>query len=641
MLALGAAATAGAATPRHCARAPKFLCSSVQVPLDRTGTVPGTIRVRFAAQDRRKRDKVLFALTGGPGQSGVPFGPGFAEDLRPALRDHRLIVVDQRGTGGSNPLNCPEVQTLDALAEILPEDVSGCAKRLGPQRDSFGSIETADDLEAIRRVLGVPKIAIYGVSYGTWVAQQYARRYPDHVERLVLDSIVPPDNDPYDLRITRALPRILRGLCARRACEGITTDPVADLAAVVGQVQAAGRLRGNIRDIRGGSRPQSLSQYELLSLLVSSDLNPFLQARLPGALAAARAGDLVPLLRLRRDAAGPPHAVGELGAGLFVTTTCLDQPLPFAYGQPFAEREARAADALAALPAGEFAPFDRETINRSSATQICLHWPDGAFRPESTDPLPDVPALVLSGLADMRTPLEGARSVIDALPHAQLVTVAGSGHSVLTADVTGCVDRAIARFFASRPVGTPCRGRNDALPIAGVPPRRLADVAPTSGVAGPRGRVLRAAVSTVGDAWTTDNESLYAGYQDATGGGLRRGHFSIVPTGSGDLLLMRKMVYVPGVRVDGSVLAAGGQFTGRIRVTAGRYSGRLRLRDNRVSGRLGRRGVHATARALRRATIAAAGSTLYDPLTMAARRPHPSIRSLRDGYAYAYAWRFR
>lgn len=643
MLALGGASSAAAATPQRCARAPKFLCSSVQVPLDRTGAVPGMLRVRFAAQNRLKHGKVLIALTGGPGQSGVPFGPGFVEDLRPALRDHRLVVVDQRGTGGSNALNCPEVQTLDALAEILPEDVSACAKRLGPQRASYGSIETADDLEVIRRALRVPKLAIYGVSYGTWVAQQYARRYPDHVERLVLDSIVPPDNDPYDLRITRALPRVLRDLCARRACAGITADPVADLGAVVSEIQAHGRLRGAIRDLRGGRKRQGLSQYELLSLLVSSDLNPWLQARLPAALVAARNGDLTPLLRLRRDAGGPPQSIGELSAGLFVTTTCLDQPLPFSYSDSFAAREAAAAAALAALPAESFAPFDRETINRSSATQICLHWPDGAFRPESTDPLPDVPTLVLSGLADLRTPFEGAQSVIAALPHAEVVTLTGAGHSVLTADITGCVDRALTRFFGGRTVGTPCRGRDDGVRLAAVPPRRLADVAPTSGVPGARGRVLRAAVTTIGDAWTTDNESLYAGFQDSSGGGLRAGHFSIVPTGEGDLLIMRNMVYVPGVRVYGNVVAAGGSFTGRIRVFAGHMTGRLQIRDNRVSGRLGGRAVHATARALRKATIAANGPSPvgYDPLTVAPRRPHPSARSFRDGYRYAYAWRFR
>jgi pimeloyl-ACP methyl ester carboxylesterase len=636
------AGPAHAAGPRACAHAPHFLCSTIQVPLDRTGTVPGKLAIHFAAQNRLKHSgKVLLALTGGPGQSGIGFGPGFAEDLRPALRHYRLVVMDQRGTGGSNVLNCPEVQALDALAEILSEDVAACARRLGPQRDSYASVDTADDIEAIRQALGVPKIAIYGVSYGTWVAQQYARRYPDHVDRLILDSIVPPDNDPWDLRITRALPRVLRGLCARGACKGITADPVADLDAVVAKIQAEGALSGNVRGINGGLHRESLTEYEFLSLLVASDLNPWMQARLPGAMAAARGGDLTPLLRMRRDAAGPPEGQSELSAGLFVDTTCLDQPLPFSYSDSFDVRAAKAADALAALPAADFAPFDRETIDRSSATQICLHWPDGTFRPEETGPLPDVPTLVLSGLADLRTPMEGALTVAQTLPHAQVVTLAGSGHSVLTADVTGCVDRSLARFFANKAVNNPCRGRDDSPRLAGVPPRRLADVAPTSGIPGPRGRVVRAAVATVGDAWTTDNESLYAGFQDASGGGLRSGRFGIIPTGSGDLLLMHRMVYVPGVRVDGAVVASSSRFTGRLRVFAGHLSGTLKLRNGRVTGRIGGHAVAASFRAVIGATIARVAGLGYDQRRMADRRIDRSHRFFRDGYAYAYAWRFR
>jgi pimeloyl-ACP methyl ester carboxylesterase len=603
LLALGATGAA-AATPHACTNAPHFLCSSVTVPLDRSGTVPGSLRIDFAAQNRLKHGKVLIALTGGPGQSGIAFGPGFASDLAPALRDHRLVVVDQRGTGASNVLNCPEVQALGSLAEILPEDVASCARREGPQRDSYASIDTADDLEAIRQALGVPKIAIYGVSYGTFVAQQYARRYPDHVERLVLDSVVPPDADPWDLRITRSLPRVLRGLCARGACSGITRDPFADLTAVVQGMQATGPLHGTVRQTNGGRRAASLSQFELLSLIISSDLNPWLQARLPGAIAAARHGDPVPLLRLKRDAGGPPSALNELSGGLFVTTTCLDQPLPFTYSESFDQRTADADAALAALPADQFAPFDRDAIDRSSAPQICLHWPDGLFRPESAAPMPDVPTLVLSGLADMRTPTEGARSLAATIPHAQVLTVPGSGHSVLTADVTGCVETGLARFFADKAVGNPCAGFSDELELAPVPPLHLADVPAPSGLAGPRGRVLRAAVATVGDAWTSDNESLFAGFDDGTLGGLRGGHFSIIPTGRGDLLILSHMVYVPGVTVDGAVVAAAGQFVGSIKVRApGGLSGRLKLTASRITGKLGGQRVSVRAHSVVRARV--------------------------------------
>lgn len=601
---LAVACGSASAAARPCPREKGFLCETVTVPLDHTGAVPGTIPLHYAVQPGR-RTGVLLALTGGPGQNGIPFGGGFADQLAPALRDHRLLVMDQRGTGRSHVLDCPEAQGLNGLQTYFPETAASCARRLGPQRDHFSTADTADDIEAIRQRLGVDKIEIYGVSYGTWVAQQYARRYPAHVERLILDSVVPPDDDPYDLRVTEAIPRVLRGLCAHGACRGITTDPFADLTAVVQRIQTQGNLHGVVRDLGGGRREVTFSQFDMLAMLVGTDLNPWMRLRLPGALAAARAGDVVPLLRLRRDAAGPPMGLGDLSAGLFIATTCSDTPLPYSLSEPVGGRAAKAAAALAALPAQAFAPFDRPTVDRSSAPQICLQWPPAPPAAAPAGPLPDVPTLILSGRDDLRTPLEGARTVAAQLPHSTLVAVVGSGHDVLGSDETGCVTTALARFTRGRTVGTPCRGRTDEMDLAPVPPRSLGDVPRAAGVAGDRGRVAYAAVATVGDARTSANEALYAGWNDPAGAGLRAGHFDIVPTGIGDVLAFHDVVYVPGVRVRGAVFSSQGVFTGRLDVTGPHgMSGTLILDRGRLHGRLGGRRIRVSANALKRARVA-------------------------------------
>ncbi|HZO35975.1 MAG TPA: alpha/beta fold hydrolase [Solirubrobacteraceae bacterium] len=582
------------AAVRACPREKGFVCTTLSVPLDRGGQLTGTLSLHYALQ-ARKRKGLLLALTGGPGQNGIPFGPGFADELKPALRDHRLLVLDQRGTGRSNVLSCPEVQGLGGLQAAYPETAASCARRLGPQRDHYSTIDTVDDIEAIRRRLGVDKIAIYGVSYGTWVAQQYARRYPAHVERLILDSVVAPAADPYDLRSVQALPRVLRGLCAHGACAGITRDTRADLAAVVAAMQrAGGSLHGVIRDGEGGRRTVAFSQFDLLETLVSSDLNPWLRLRLPAALAAARDGDPIPLLRMRRDVAGGPLALGDLSVGLFFATTCADAPLPYAQSSPLAQRPALAAAALAALPAAEIAPFSRETIDRSSAAQICMQWPPSTPAAPLMSPLPNVPALILSGRDDVRTPLEGARAVAAELPRAELVSVTGVGHDVLGSDATGCARRALRTFSAGKRVGSPCRGRDgNVIGVAPVPPRSLADVAPIAGIPGRRGRVAAAALATIGDARTTTNESYYAGFDDAGAGGLRSGRFEIIPTGVGELFIFHGDVYVPGVSLHGTIYSAKGRFTGTISVRAGRDSGRLRLRGGRLTGTLG--GVRVSA----------------------------------------------
>ena len=101
---------------------------------------------------------------------------------------------------------------------------------------------------------GYEKLVLYGTSYGTKVAEEYAQDYPSHVEALVLDSVVPPNGpDPLNRATFAAVPRILRQLCARRACAHITPNPTADLADLVRRL-GHGELRGAL-DRRPRSRP--------------------------------------------------------------------------------------------------------------------------------------------------------------------------------------------------------------------------------------------------------------------------------------------------------------------------------------------------------------------------------------------------
>lgn len=602
-------AAADAARSYPCPDAAGFRCTRIQVPLDRTGDVPGRLSLRYAVPAGRPPGRrALLALTGGPGQPGVTFGPSYESGFAGLLRDRTLVVLDQRGTGGSLALDCPEIQAIDSLQPIYPQDVAGCAQRIGPVRDGFASVDTADDIEAVRRQLGVRKLAIYGVSYGTWVAQQYARRYPGRVERLILDSVVSPAPDPWDTRIIQVLPRVLGELCGARACTGITGEPMTDLTAVVRRIRRRGPLAGIVRTATGGRRPAALSQSDLLSILVASDLNPYLQSRIPAALKAARRGDVAPLLRLERDAAGPPTPLREFSGGLFVTTTCLDAELPYAYADPLEERARKLLEALGRIPAPAFAPFDRATIDVSSVPEVCLHWPAGNHRAESTAPMPDVPTLILSGLADVRTPLEGALELAREIPRPQVVTLRGAGHDVFDADYTGCVDTAVRRFLADRPVGRPCRGRSVRPRPALVPPRSLRAVGAVPGVPGRRGRILRAVVATIADASTSENEAYYAGFADTSGGGLRGGLYDALGTGAGQVLTLRRYAYVPGVRVSGAVVVAGQRVDGDVKaMLPGGEVVRTAFFGDRVVGRVARRTVRTTIGHLLRTRLVSPG----------------------------------
>lgn len=601
VLTLLPAASAHAAAPRwrSCADAPGFTCTVLGVPLDRSGRLPGTVHLHVARlRQAPAGGRVLIALSGGPGQSTIGAAPFVAEALAPALRRYRLVVLDQRGTGASGVLRCPQLQS-SGLDIISAAASATCAGQLGPRRDAYSTTDSVDDLDAVRRALGVEKIALQGTSYGTYVAVQYARRYPEHVDRLILDSVVGPAGvDPLLLDSYAAVPRVLGAeVCGAGACRGINPDPVGDLRALSARLESRA-LHGRVIDGRGRAHAAKIGALGLLGVVFASDLNPHLQSALPAALRSGALGDAAPLVRLMRPATGPPLGLADLSAGLNAATTCDDVALDYPLSSPLAERPQRIRNAVAAAEPARLGPFSRSLVARTSVDEQCRLWPPGTPAPQSTGPLPDVPALVLSGRADLRTPTENARAVAALLPHAQLVTVPGNGHDEIDTDQSGCVARALTRFIAGRRLGGACASTSNAVPPQPFAPTRLARLAPAHGTRGGRGRVLAAAVGAVNDARQSYLVASDAGFADESGGGLRAGHWRVT---AGDGLALHGVVWVPGVRVTGRVSSNLGRYAGTLRVGAAHgLGGRLRFDEHRgVTGVLGGRRVHLAARYVR------------------------------------------
>jgi pimeloyl-ACP methyl ester carboxylesterase len=589
-------ATPAAALDTHrCPKLTGFRCGTVTVPLDRTGKVPGTVKLSVAVEAPRKdATGYLLALSGGPGQPSVAFAGSFRASLAPALAHRRLVLLDQRGTGDSGALSCPSLQELGTLDVVNTRIVEACANRLGPARQFYSTTDTVEDIDAVRQAIGAPKLELMGVSYGTYVAAQYARRFPASTDGLILDSVVGPDGiDPYFLDTLERLPRILAEQCAGTRCRGATTDAVGDLGRLTHRL-ASGPLRGRIPDARGAAHETAIhDESELLLMIMSGDLNPFLQAALPGAIAAADAGDAAPLLRLRRYAQGPYTPVAQFSTALNVATTCADVPLPYNLATPYPDRWTAWRHGVDLVPDAAFAPFSRPSVVDTSVAHDCLRWPLGDTpAAPSTAPLPDVPTLLLSGRLDTRTPTENAQELLKLLPRGQLVTVAGTGHDILDSDITGCAAKALRRFADGRAVGTPCAGRTNAVATLSRPAQSIADYNRAPGVAGDRGRVLFATLDTLVDAQLSALQTVFAGFTHVQGGGLRGGRFSA----SGDLDRLRLHGYslVPGLRVSGMVDVKGAE---TLTVDGpGRLDGTLHLSaKGAVTGTLGGRDVRYAA----------------------------------------------
>ena len=320
----------------------------------------------------------MFVLAGGPGQSATnAFGGDAAGLLYAAYRSRDAIVFDQRGTGRSGALRCPSLERSDLLEAT--EASARCAADLGARRGLYRTADSVEDMELLRRALGVERIAIYGTSYGTKVALEYALRYPAHVERLALDSVVEADGpDPLYRDTFAATPRALRALC-RVSCGSFTRDPAGDLERLIARLRAR-PMRGMLVDEHGRARPGLLTRPDVFGVLLAGDFDPALRAGFPGAVRSALAGDAAPLLRLRRRAfkvEGEPPPPRVLSAALYAATSCEETTFPWARSSPAvpAQRLAAAATAIAALPASVFAPFDRGTVLHSDLLALCSGWP--------------------------------------------------------------------------------------------------------------------------------------------------------------------------------------------------------------------------------------------------------------------------
>jgi pimeloyl-ACP methyl ester carboxylesterase len=404
-----------------------YTCSTLDVPLDRTGRRNGTLHLRVGAADNVRAPRgVLLALSGGPGQPGLFLLDRFVEKaLAAEKRRYRVVVFDQRGTG-AGALDCEAMQQQMGASDLFPPTagaVRACAAKLGDRRQFYGTDDVVEDIDALRRALGVDKIALDGVSYGTYVAERYALAHPDHVSKLVLDSVV-PHVGLTDLGVVEfhATARVLRSVCGNRC--------VNDLAAVV-------KRYDNGVDV-------------LDALTTDSIVDPTYKTvfDIPQALRAARKGapGLLESFIVSMHA-GDQAPAEALDQGLHASALCGDWRYPWGTSAaPLAGREAALSRAVAKLPTNALFPFDRKTATGNGFIRQCLPWAPTPPTPLDRGKI-TVPTLLLNGDHDLSTPLEWAKQELRRTTHGKLVVVPGAGHSTQSRSASGISRKSVAAFL--------------------------------------------------------------------------------------------------------------------------------------------------------------------------------------------------
>ncbi|WP_243059820.1 alpha/beta fold hydrolase [Nocardioides sp. SR21] len=517
-------APVGSLTLHRCDLAPRALCGSIRREWEPGRPEEGTVKVGFVLVPPRDADRpalgTLVPHEGGPGYSTTGSVDYFMGMYGGLLDRRNLLLVDQRGTGRSQPIDCPALQD---LRTEYHRAAGRCGRSLGERADDYTTALSADDLAAVAEALELGPLDVYGDSYGTFFQQVFVGRHPGLVRSVVLDGAYPTyGEDGWYATQGPAMRHAFTVVCERSPqCR----DAGAPWRATIRRVLDRVRERpwgGTSYDADGRRTRVAVDAESLAAVAFGATYGPAFYREMTAALRSGLRGDRAPLLRLVAEAlgggtdAGSPRAYSE---GLDAAVACHDYPQLYDMTAVPRDREQEYAAALARRTRthpGTYAPFTVREYAASDWQMLdwCTRWPvapddnpAGPVLPPGGS-YPDVPVLVLSGELDsITTPAEGAL-IVGQFPDAEQVVVPNSFHVTALGDTDGCASELVRRFVRhpAQDAGT-CAGRVPPVAALGVFPRRVADLG--------RARTVEATVADVIDRWWNN----YSGH----GVGLRGG----------------------------------------------------------------------------------------------------------------------
>jgi pimeloyl-ACP methyl ester carboxylesterase len=414
-------------------------CGVVQVWEDRAAQSGRTIDLRVAvipAVERFPKPDPLFILVGGPGQAATEVGPLMLSALDRIHRDRDIVLVDQRGTGSSNPLDCePEDKSGPAeMRELFrvdfPEDrLRGCLEDYDAAPEHYTTPVAMDDLDEVRQELGYRQINLWGGSYGTRAALVYLRRHPESVRTAIIDGVAPvsmklpiymaPDGQ-------RALELAFEACSASDECAARFPDLGSRFSALLAKLEAE-PARVELRHPRTGETASvEIGRDAVAGILRGALYAPETAALIPPVIEDVEGGDFQSLAAL----AMVGGAADTISVGMFLAVVCSEDI-------PQISNEEAALEAKGTFFGATF----YEDVNKA-----CGLWPRSESLPEGyIEPVSsDLPVLVLSGELDPVTPPRWGERVAETLSSSLHVSVPGVGHGTWN---RGCVPRMMADFI--------------------------------------------------------------------------------------------------------------------------------------------------------------------------------------------------
>ncbi|MCF2908242.1 alpha/beta hydrolase [Pseudoalteromonas sp. DL2-H2.2] len=445
-IALGLLSSAGsyAASPDTAGLTPcytkgladRLMCGSVEQPLSANNSEK--ISIHFAVIPAIKQvhpTEAIMAFAGGPGQSAIEVAAVFARVLRYAREERDIILVDQRGTGKSTLLQC-DMDPLEAqfafnddalpIFEYSREETQKCKSKLNTDLSHFTTVAAASDFEAVRKALGYQKLHLFGASYGTRIAQEYMRRYPQAVASATLDGVVPMQQSL--VAIGDAIDDSLQAIfsdCANKAnCRGQYPQLEQQYQMLLTQLEAQPASVQVPHPRTHNTIPLVLTQSKVRSAIRMALYSHTTRALVPLAISEAAKGNYLPLVGLM----GSDSGFGSLAMGMHSAIVCAED-------WPLLTEQARAR-----FSASYFGRMMIESLDAS-----CPVWQVEAVGKDFYQPLStDIPTLLLSGGLDPATPPGWAELAMVKMKNARHLVAEQATHGVAA---QSCADKLVAEFI--------------------------------------------------------------------------------------------------------------------------------------------------------------------------------------------------
>ena len=451
--ALGHAATAVQAAPALPADQQGRACHlpgseegvrCISVPVERDYSQPGAklaLHVTLAPAFRESaRPDPLFILAGGPGEAGSDVLPLLNTIFRRARATRDIVFIDQRGTGLSGKLDCESSDDADQQDDAQQmAALKACIAAIKQPLSAYTTAAAARDLEQVRLALGYKTVNVWGGSYGTRLAQAYARAFPASVRALILDGVAAPDQViPAGGRDGQAALDLLFKQCAAdAACNKAFPALRAEFDSLAARLKAA-PLTLNLPDPRTAEPlAVSMNSARFLGTVHSVLYSALDSRRLPFLIHSAYQGRWAPFIA-RRNVAGDFSSDGGVATVLHLAVVCAED-------YPRMTPALRAEDSKNSFLAG---------AKSERLLSLCqdLALPAVPWREPSTIA---APALLLSGALDPVTPPRRAVAAARTMPQSQHLVVANAGHGISS---LGCAPRLIREFLdqPTQPLAAKC-----------------------------------------------------------------------------------------------------------------------------------------------------------------------------------------